>query len=261
MILPKVSLTKIERGRFTKILEDLKANNFSGYLKVGFKRDELSVGEILLDSGKVNAVEVLKLKSKTSVSGKIAFAELLAIDSGVVEIYALSPEQVKRSLEMNKAAVVSEEEILRLEKEKLIKKYGITPPKEEEITEAVKEAIGNSELVLELERDKVLEKYGIKKPSEEEIDYIISNALAVEEAKPMDFEALKGEIIQILEKEIGKPAKRAIEILKSCKTPSELENSIPELGRSLRSLIVFLSRSKIDAVISKIEEKIGKKIT
>jgi hypothetical protein len=263
MILPKTALTKIEKGRFEKILENLMLSKFSGYIRVGFKRDELCSAEVLLENGKILAAEILKIRSKRSIFGDEVFSELSNLENSVVEIYTLGPEQIKKAFELNKSAMVSEGGIMRLEKSKIIEKYGIAKPEEKEIEQVITEAVGNSELALELEREKIMNKYGIKKPSKEEIDYLISNALGEEkvEATTADFAQLKRELVDLLYSNLGKPSKKTVSIIESCGTYEELIKRGAEIERALRSLVVFIPREKIDGVISEIEQKIGKKLT
>ncbi|MDK2795628.1 MAG: uncharacterized protein PWQ58_827 [Archaeoglobaceae archaeon] len=264
MILPKTSLTKIERGKFSKILENLILSKFSGYIKVGFKKEELCSAEVLLENGEILAAEIVRVKSRTSIYGDDALSELANLENSVVEIYVLNTEQIKRAYELNKSAKVSEGSTMRLERNKIIEKYGIANPDEREIEQAITMAIGNSELAFELEREKIMNKYGIKKPSEEEIDYLISNALGEEtevSATAVDFEQLKKEILDLLYSKIGKPSRKTASIIESCGSYDELIRKGAEIEKSLKTLVMFVPREKIDEVISDIEQKIGKKLT
>lgn len=264
MILPKTSLTKIEKGKFSKILENLILSKFSGYIKVGFKKEELCSAEVLLENGEILAAEIMKVRSKTSIYGDDVLSELANLENSVVEIYVLNNEQIKKAFELNKSAKVSEGGMMRLERNKIIEKYGISKPDEREIEQAITLAVGNSELAFELKREKILDKYGIKKPSEEEIDYLISNALGEETevaTSTVDFEQLKKEIVDLLYSKIGKPSKKTASIIESCQSYDELVKKGAEIEKSLKTLVMFIPREKIDGVISDIEQKIGKKLT
>lgn len=289
MILPKTALTRIEKGRFDKILENLSVSNFNGYIKVAFRKGELCSGEVLLESGKIIAVEIIKIKSKLSVYGDAALSELLSLDSSVVEIYPLDSAQVKKSAEMNQIALVKETPRIRIkaeekislttavkeeeikDRERIMEKYGITPPENGEIKKIIQNSIGNSELALELEeslklskpvneeQEKILQKYGIKKPKEEEIEFLIANALGTEEA--MDFNTLKKELIELITSKVGKPSKKAVSIIESCNSYDELMEKKGELGKSLRSLVMFIPREKINMLIADIEDRLGTKLS
>jgi len=264
MILPKTALTKIEKGKFERIIENLMLSKFSGYIRVGFKRDELCSAEVLLENGKILAAEITKIKSKKSVYGDEVLSELANLENSVVEIYTLSPEQIKKAFELNKSARVSEAGVMRLERDKIIESYGIAKPDEKEIEQVITEAVGNSELAVELEREKIMNKYGIKKPSEEEIDYLISNALGeeeIEEAGSVDFGQLKRELVDLLNSKIGKPSKKTVSIIESCGSYEELVKKGAEIERALRTLVMFIPKEKIEEVISEIEQKIGRKLT
>ncbi|MCS7130041.1 MAG: DUF2226 domain-containing protein [Archaeoglobaceae archaeon] len=268
MILPKVPLTKIEKGRLEKVLENLTLSKFSGYIKVGFKRDELCSAEVLLDGGKILAAEVIKVRSRTSIYGDDALSEISDLDNTVVEIYVLNADQIKKAIDLNKSAFVSERGLRIIERSKIIDKYKIPKPDEKEIEKAITESVGNSELAFEIEREKVLRKYGITRPSDEEVDYLISNALGeleVEETREgqvtADFDNLRKEIVDLLYSEIGKPSKKAVSIIESCKSYEELIKRGTEIDKALKTLVMFIPREKIDGVIAKIEQKIGRKLT
>ncbi|MEM4540871.1 MAG: DUF2226 domain-containing protein [Archaeoglobaceae archaeon] len=295
MILPKTTLAKIEKGKFEKILENLSASNFSGYIKVAFKKLELCSGEVLFDNGKIAAAEIIKIKSKSSIYGDAAISELLTLDNSVVEIYPLDTMQVKKTLELNQIALIKEAGIKKkikedtssvsapvipkieegpkkIDREQILEKYGITPPENEEIKKIIQNSLGNSELALEIEevskvsrtvaeeREKILQKYGIKKPAEEEIEFLISNALGMEETT-VDFNKLKKELIELITSKVGKPSKKAVSIIESCNSYEELLDKRSELEKSLRSLVMFIPREKINTLISEIEEKIGRKLS
>ncbi|MCX8172480.1 MAG: DUF2226 domain-containing protein, partial [Archaeoglobaceae archaeon] len=185
MILPKTTLAKIERGKLDKIVESLMSSKFTGYIKLAFKKLELSSGEILFDSGKIVAAEIIRIRSKSSVYGDSALSELLTLDNCVVEIYPLEAAQLKKSVELNQIAIVKETSLITLKKEverktapplptakpverpmeikpleikpteidreKILEKYGITLPENSEIRKIVEEAVGDSELALEVE--------------------------------------------------------------------------------------------------------------
>lgn len=264
MILPKTALTKIEKGKPGRILENLMLSKFSGYIRVGFKMDELCSAEVLLENGKILAAEILRIKSKKSVYGDEVLSELANLENSVVEIYTLSPEQIKKALELNKSARVSEAGVMRLERDKIIERYGIEKPDEKEIEQVITEAVGNSELAVELEKEKIMKKYGIKKPSEEEIDYLISNAFGdeeIEEVVSVDFGQLKRELVDLLNSKIGKPSKKTVGIIESCGSYEELIKKGTEIEKALRTLVMFIPREKIEEVISEIEQKIGRKLT
>lgn len=289
MILPKTALTRIEKGKFENILENLLASNFNGYIKVAYRKGELCSGEVLLESGKIIAAEIIKIKSKSSIYGDAALSELLSLDSSVVEIYPLEVAQIKKSAEMNQIALIKESHPLRTkieerpsvttviteeekrERERIMEKYGITLPKNGEIKKIIQNSIGNSELALELEeslklskpvneeQEKILQKYGIKKPKEEEIEFLIANALGTEEA--MDFNTLKKELIELITSKVGKPSKKAVSIIEACNSYDELIEKRSELGKSLRSLVMFIPREKINMLIAEIEERLGTKLS
>ncbi|MEM0330889.1 MAG: DUF2226 domain-containing protein [Archaeoglobaceae archaeon] len=288
MILPKTALTRIEKGKFEKILENLRASNFNGYIKVAYRKGELCSGEVLLESGKIIATEVIKIKSKSSVYGDPALSELLSLDNCVVEIYPLDVVQVKKAAEMNQIALIKETPRIRAkteekigltteikegeirDREQIMEKYGIIPPENGEIKKIIQNSIGNSELALELdeslklskpvneEQEKILQKYGIKKPKEEEIEFLIANALGTEEA--MDFNTLKKELIELITSKVGKPSRKAVSIIEACNSYDELVEKRSELGKSLRSLVMFIPREKINMLIAEIEEKLGTKL-
>lgn len=291
MILPKTTLAKIEKGKFEKIVESLIASKFTGYVKVAFKKHELCSGEVLFDSGKVAAAEIMRIRSKTSVYGDPAFSELMTLDNSVVEIYPLDVAHVKKAVEMNHIALVKEAELKKIrekalsskeatikeepkviDREQIMEKYGIVKPDNGEIRKIIQNSIGNSELALEIEeslrvskteseeQEKILKKYGIKKPTDEEIEFLISNALGTEEME-IDFNSLKKELIELITSKIGKPSKKTVSIIESCKSYDELIEKRAELEKSLRSLVMFIPREKINMLIAEIEEKIGKKLS
>lgn len=260
MILPKTSLTKIEKGRPEKVLENLSLSRFTGYIKMGFKRDELCSAEVLLEDGKIIAAEVIKVRSKTSVYGDDAMYTILDLENSVVEIYMLNAEQVKKAIELNKNAFVTE-------RGRRLERIKITEP-ERGREGVIRESAGTSGLSLEVEREKILRKYGITKPSEEEVDYLISNALGeleVEETREIqvgvDFDSLKKEVVDLLYSEIGKPSKKAVSIIESCKSYEELLKNGAEIIKALRTLVMFIPKEKIEEVIGKLEQKIGRKLT
>ncbi|NHW24157.1 MAG: DUF2226 domain-containing protein [Archaeoglobales archaeon] len=307
MILPKTKLERIEKGKFEKIIDSLTASNFTGYVKVGFKKLELSSGEVLFDSGKIVAAEVARIKSKTSIYGDSAISELITLDNSVVEIYPLDPLQVKKAIEINQIAAVKGDAIRRkteevatamsvpspqpstptataaraveiVDRDQILKKYGIAQPNDEEIKNIILDAVGSSELAQEVEerlkvtektvsdRDKILEKYGIKRPKEEEIEFLISNALGIEEESEKsgaikDFNTLKKELIELIVSKVGKPSKKSVSIIESCNSYEELMDKREELEKSLRSLVMFIPREKINMLIADIEEKIGRKLS
>lgn len=267
MILPKVPLTKIEKGKLEKVLENLIFSKFTGYIKVGFKKDELCSAEILLDEGKIVAAEVMKVRSRTSIYGDDALSEISGLTESVVEIYTLNPDQIKKTIDLNKSALTSERGMWIIERAKSAEKYGVQKSDERGIEKAMVESVGSSGLAVEIEREKILRKYGIAKPSDEEIDYLISNALGelkeeVQESQiPNDFTNLKREIVDLLYSEIGKPSKKAASIVESCRSYEDLIERGPEIEKALRTLIMFIPKEKIDEVITKIEQKIGKKLT
>jgi len=307
MILPKTKMERIEKGKFEKIIDTLRSSNFTGYVKIGFKKMELSSGEVLFDSGKIVAAEVVRIKSKTSIYGDSAISELLTLDNSVVEIYPLDPSQVKKAIEINRIAMIKGDVITRKteetatavlvspqqtstpvataagsieieDREQILKKYGIARPENGEIRNIILDAVGNSELAREVEerlkatqitvsdRDKILEKYGIRRPNEEEIDFLISNALGLEEESrvsetPKDFNTLKKELIELIVSKIGKPSKKSVSIIESCNSYEELMDKREELEKSLRSLVMFIPREKINMLIADIEEKIGRKLS
>lgn len=296
MILPKTKLERIEKGKFEKIIDSLTASNFTGYVKVGFKKLELSSGEVLFDSGKIVAAEVVRIKSKTSIYGDSAISELITLDNSVVEIYPLDPSQVKKAIEINQIAAVKGDAIRRkteevatamsvpspqpstptataaravelVDRDQILKKYGIAQPNDEEIKSIILDAVGSSELAQEVEerlkvtektvsdRDKILEKYRIKRPKEEEIEFLISNALGI------DFNTLKKELIELIVSKVGKLSKKSVSIIESCNSYEELIDKREELEKSLRSLVMFIPREKINMLIADIEEKIGRKLS
>lgn len=59
---------------------------------------------------------------------------------------------------------------------------------------------------------------------------------------------------------MGKVAKKAIDIVNSCKDEKELAQNAEAIGKSLKSLVVFIPRKKVEEVIAEIEKKIGRKI-
>ncbi len=266
MIVPKLTLTKVERGKFQEILEILSQSKFSGYVRVGFKRGELSLGEIIFENGKPIIAEVSKLKSKTSVSGDAAIRELENLEYVVAEIYTMATDQLRKVVEMNRGLEVREAKVeigtkVKPEKKVLYEKYGIKPPEEWEIQKIIRESLENSEFFSEIEKHDPLAKYGIKRPREEEIEAIISNALGEyeEEIKP-EFEALKAEIVEIISSRLGKVAKKAVDIVKSCKSERELIQNAGAIGKALKSLTIFVPKKKVEEVIVEIEKKIGQRI-
>jgi hypothetical protein len=289
MILPKTKLEKIEKGKFEKIVDTLVSSKYNGYIKVAFKKSELCSGEVLFGSGKILAAEIMRIKSKSSVYGDAAISELFTLDNCIVEIYPLDSEQVEKALEMNQIAIVkvepkriaeevsstpdttTVERAQKIEREQIMNKYGITPPSNGEIKKIIQNSIGNSELALEIEeslkaseptneeQEKILKKYGIKKPNEEEIEFLISSALGAEEE--VDFNKLKKELIELVTSKIGKPSKKTVSIIESCNSYEELLEKREELEKSLRSLVMFIPREKINMLIADIEEKIGRKLS
>lgn len=277
MILPKVSATRIDKGKFLSIVENLMSSEFTGFAKIAYRKDELSVAELLFENGKIIAAEVTKIKSKRSLSGDDAIAEIKDLENVVVEIYTLAPGELKKIFEANRGFEVKEKfpikpvepkpktglKAPKSEKEALLEKYNISPPKEEEIELIIESALGNSEFYLEFEREKIMDKYGIRRPSDEEIDQIIANALGEESEEvevKKDFESLKSEIISILDSRLGKPAKKAVDIVNSCKSMEELTQKAEELGKALKTLIVFVPRKKVEDVVAEIEQKIGRRL-
>jgi len=289
MILPKTKLEKIEKGKFEKIVDTLVSSKYNGYIKVAFKKSELCSGEVLFGSGKILAAEIMRIKSKSSVYGDAAISELFTLDNCIVEIYPLDSEQVKKALEVNQIAIVkvepkriveevsstpdttTVERAQKIDREQIMNKYGITPPSNGEIKKIIQNSIGNSELALEIEeslkaskptneeQEKILKKYGIKKPNEEEIEFLISSALGAEEE--VDFNKLKKELIELVTSKIGKPSKKTVSIIESCNSYEELLEKREELEKSLRSLVMFIPREKINMLIAEIEEKIGRKLS
>jgi len=289
MILPKTKLEKIEKGKFEKIVDTLVSSKYNGYIKVAFKKSELCSGEVLFGSGKILAAEIMRIKSKSSVYGDAVISELFTLDNCIVEIYPLDSEQVEKALEMNQIAIVkvepkriaeevsstpdttTVERAQKIEREQIMNKYGITPPSNGEIKKIIQNSIGNSELALEIEeslkaseptneeQEKILKKYGIKKPNEEEIEFLISSALGAEEE--VDFNKLKKELIELVTSKIGKPSKKTVSIIESCNSYEELLEKREELEKSLRSLVMFIPREKINMLIADIEEKIGRKLS
>ncbi|MEM2119899.1 MAG: DUF2226 domain-containing protein [Archaeoglobaceae archaeon] len=274
MILPKISATRIERGNFTGIVESLVNSKFTGFVKVAFRKDELSIAEILFENGKAIAAELTKIKSKKSLGGDNAISEIKDLENVVVEVYTLAPRDVKKIFEMNRGFEVKETFPLqsagpktdlkaKSEKGALLEKYNISLPQENEIESLIENAIGNSEFYVEIEKQKILDKYGIKKPKDEEIEQIIANALGeeIEEVElEADFESVKSEIIKILETKLGKPAKKAIDIVSSCKSMPELFQNAEEISKALKTLVVFIPKKKVEDVIAEIEQKIGRKL-
>lgn len=282
MILPKIPASRIEKGKFPVIAEKLVSSRFTGFAKVAYRREELSVAEILFDSGKIIAVEVTKVKSKRSVVGDDAMLEIETLDNVVAEIYSLNSEDVRKIFEMNRNLEVRERrlpismqkelkaeikvkavEAPEIERKSVLEKYNISPPTESEIDSIIENALGNSELYLDFERQKIMKKYGIRRPSDEEVEQIISNALDLGEYREeveRDFETVKSELIRLLETKIGKPAKKAIDIVSSCNSMLELSQKSDELGKSLKALVVFIPRKKVEEVIAEIEQKIGRRL-
>lgn len=268
MIVPKLTLTKIERGKFSEIVETLFKSRFSGYVRIGFKKEELSLGEVIFENGRPVIAEVSRLKSKTSIAGDEALKELEKLEQVVVEIYAVGPDQLRKVIEMNRGLEVKEfsaPAAVKSEKDYLYEKYGIKPPEEWEVEKIIQESLGNSEFFAEIKKEDILAKYGIRKPSEEEIEAIISNAFGEAEKEEeveikTDFEALKTEIVNIISSRLGKVAKKAIDIVNSCKDEKELAQNAEAIGKSLKSLVVFIPRKKVEEVIAEIEKKIGRKI-
>jgi hypothetical protein len=111
MIVPKLTLTKVEKGKFQEILEIISKSKFSGYVRVGFKKGELSLGEIIFENGKPIIAEVSKLKSKTSISGDAAIRELENLEYVVAEIYTMTTDQLRKVVEMNRGLEVKEAKV------------------------------------------------------------------------------------------------------------------------------------------------------
>lgn len=267
MIVPKLTLTKVEKGKFQEILEIISKSKFSGYVRVGFKKGELSLGEIIFENGKPIIAEVSKLKSKTSISGDAAIRELENLEYVVAEIYTMTTDQLRKVVEMNRGLEVKEAKVeidtkVKPEKKALYEKYGIKPPEEWEIQKIIRDSLENSEFFSEIEKHDSLAKYGIKRPREEEIDAIISNVLGEyeeEEIKP-EFEALKAEIVETISSRLGKAAKKAVDMVKSCKSERDLIQNAGAIGKTLKSLTVFVPKKKVEEVIAEIEKRIGQKI-
>lgn len=282
MILPKIPASRIEKGKFIGVLEKLVGSKFTGFAKVAYRKEELSVAEVLFDGGKIIAAEVTKVKSKRSVAGDDAMLEIEALDNVVVEIYYLNSEDVRKIFEMNRNLEVKERKLPisppkeskaeievkavkapEISRESILEKYNVSPPTESEIESIIENALGNSELYLDFERQKIMERYGIRKPSNEEVDQIIANALDLGEPAEeveKDFETVKSEIIKLLETKLGKPAKKAIDIVSSCKSMWELSQNAGEIRNTLKALVVFIPRKKVDEVITEIEQKIGSRL-
>lgn len=282
MILPKTTLTRIERGKFETLLENLLKSKFTGFAKIAFRKDELGIAEILFDSGKILAAEVTKMKSKRSLIGDDVMAELANLENVVVEIYALTAEEVRKIFEMNQSSGVrgkgfqisqtaevraeikteTKSEVPKSQREVILKKYN-SPPKEHEVDSLIENSLGDSEFYVDIDKERIMKKYGIRRPREEEIDEIIANALGESRIAEMvgeDFDTIKSDTIKILESKLGKLAKKAIDIVSSCKSMSELLQKADEIGRTLKSLVIFVPRKRVEEVIVEIEQKIGKRL-
>lgn len=104
MILPKAQLKRIEKGKINSVIESISKSGFTGYARMAFKKDELSVAEILFEFGKMVAAEIVKLKSRKIIFGNEAISELSTLDYITAEPYELSPEEIKKFFKINKRA-------------------------------------------------------------------------------------------------------------------------------------------------------------
>jgi len=241
MIVPKGSPLELgRRGKFRDILKSLSASNFSGYVEVSYRKNELSKAKVLFINGKLAAAGVQRLLSKTEVVGKRALEELLALESCVVDIYTLNERDAAKALEWNKNAIVE-----KLPEEEAKSEEGIT----EEIISTPSE------------REAILRKYNIRMPSPEEIDQIIINALdgsydliSTEISTPSDLASLKKSMEDIADLYLGKMSKKVVDIIKECKSREEIAERFDEIRNAAKSLVIFVPRKKIEEMLSEMEK-------
>lgn len=223
-------------------MKDLAGSGFSGYIEVSYKITELSKGKVLFNNGKVVAAGIQRVISKKEVVGSNALEELLKLENCVADVYALTEENVAKAMEWNKKAVVES-----------------LPVMEEKVSGGLTEEV----ITTPDEREEILKKYGIRMPSQEEIDQLIINALEggyelIEStATAGDFDSLKRELKEIAELYLGKLSKKVNEVIESCTSTEELVDRFPEITSTAKSLVVFVSRKKIEDMLSEMERVIS----
>ncbi|MET1123891.1 MAG: DUF2226 domain-containing protein [Archaeoglobaceae archaeon] len=240
MILPKGEAVEIgRRGRLAEVVAELQAGNFTGYVEVSYRTDELSKGRILFRNGEILAANVTKVVSKKSLDGDDALEELMEVENCVADIYALSDDKVEKAVAWNQKSLVIQKAKPKVEVEE---KVGVGESAEAGLSEAT------------TSREEVLKKYNIKPPSQEEIEALIRNAL---EEPLLDEEELIEEIRKLLEKSFGKAAKRAISMLNGVSSVDQLRENFDVLERELKKLTLFFPRKKVDEVLEEIRSLIG----
>jgi len=247
MLIPKGEAIELgKRGSFRDIIRELSESGFSGYVEVSYKIDELSKGKVLFNKGKIVAAGIQRIISKKEVVGSDALKELLSLENCVADVYALTEENVAKAMEWNKKAVVKE-----------------LPEGEEKVEGGLSEKV----ITTPDEREAILRKYGIRMPSQEEIDQIIINALegSYELLEPTtvsttSFESLKRALEETAELYLGKLSRKVIDVIESCTSAEELVERFPEIRSAAKSLVVFVSRKKIDEMLSEMERIIGEYI-
>ncbi len=185
MLIPKGDPVEVgRRGEFKSVVKSLLDTNFSGYVEVSYKTDELSRGRVLIKDGKVLAAGVTKVLSKREILGNQALSEMLELRNCVVDVYSLSGDKLEKAVEWNRNAVVSKAEKLFGVEEVEVKPTKVEVESETsaeaEISEGeVQEIEQEVEKISEEEKKKILEKYRIKVPDAERLDEVIANLLEV----------------------------------------------------------------------------------
>uniref|UniRef100_A0A7C3ZET3 DUF2226 domain-containing protein n=1 Tax=Archaeoglobus fulgidus TaxID=2234 RepID=A0A7C3ZET3_ARCFL len=245
MLIPKGEVLELgRRGNFRDILRELSEGRFSGYVEVSYKKGELSRARVLFSNGKIVAAGVQRVISKSKISGEKALEELLTLENCVADVYILDEEKIAKALEWNRNAVVEHLPETEVKVEGGLTEEVITTPEE---------------------RDAILKKYGIRLPSEEEIDQIIANALdgsydIYTAIKPGDFDSLKKSLVSTAELYLGKMSKKVADVINDCKSAEELVERFDEIRSAAKSLVIFVSRKKIDEMLSEMEKLIGEGI-
>ncbi|WP_202320335.1 DUF2226 domain-containing protein [Archaeoglobus neptunius] len=244
MLIPKGQTLELgRRGAFREIIRELSETEFSGYVEVSYKKEELTKGKVLFSGGKIVAAGIQRVISKKEILGSDALKELLSLESCVADIYALDEKNIAKALEWNKKAVVEE-----------------LPEGEKEMEDGLTEDV----ITTPDERERILKKYGIKMPTDEEIDQIIINALEggydVVSTTAGDFESLKKALISTAELYLGKLSRKVINVINDCKSSEELVERFPEIKSAAKSLVVFVPRKKIDDMLSEMERIVGESI-
>ncbi|WP_290597807.1 MULTISPECIES: DUF2226 domain-containing protein [unclassified Archaeoglobus] len=248
MLIPKGDAIELgKRGSFRDVIRELSDSRFSGYVEVSYKITELSKGKVLFNNGKVVAAGIQRVISKKEVVGSDALRELLTLESCVVDVYALTEENVAKAMEWNKKAVVEE-----------------LPEEESRVSGGLTEEV----ITTPDEREAILKKYGIRVPTQEEIDQLIINALeggyeiieSTAETPVGSFESLKQALEETAELYLGKLSKKVNEVIESCSSTEELVDRFPEITSKAKSLVVFVSRKKIDDMLAEMERIISEYI-